>query len=203
MFLKAPLGLDVDKIYKDVLGLKDLWIQRHLPGFYTLGPCAYLDLDSPAYYKGKEKTNPVLLETFPEMYQAVQDYLEGVIGEEVWLDPDVAHPSFHIFESNPCYLKQSGTWHQDRPNVTLGLGEVDPLTFTVAIKLPKSGGGMDYTLTDGSDEIYYGYEEGSIVVHSGFVYHRISKLKEYVEGEHRITLQGHIIRKNGKLIMYW
>lgn len=201
MFLSRKLDLDLDQVLENVVKLKAEWIQRSLPGFYTLGRCAYLDLASPSYFEGSTKLNPILQEHFGEVYQAVGNYLEELLQEKVELCDSVAYPSFHIFEANEVLVGRGGTWHQDRPHVTLGLGETDYGTFTLPIVLPTSGGGIDYL--DGDESIYFDYTPGEVVVHSGMVYHRIAPLKEAVVGEMRITLQGHVVRHQGQMIMYW
>ena len=201
MFLRKKLNIDCDKVFEQVQALKGDWIPRHLPGFYTLGRCAYLDLGNSSYYDGAKALNPALRRAFGNVYDQVSSYLSELLGEKVKLHENLAHPSFHIFEANEDLVGKGGTWHQDRPHVTLGLGETDYGTFTLPIKLPESGGGIEYL--DGEDAVYFGYKPGEIVVHSGMVYHRIAPLKEAVEGEYRVTLQGHLIRQDGVMYMYW
>jgi hypothetical protein len=72
----------------------------------------------------------------------------------------------------------------------------------LAIKLPTGGAGLEYTL-DNETAIYYPYTEGHIVTHDGAIVHRIASIKQYVPNEYRITLQGHLIRINGKLNLFW
>jgi hypothetical protein len=82
------------------------------------------------------------------------------------------------------------------------LGDVDPLAFTVAIKLPKSGGGMDY-IDEFHQPQHLQYNEKDLILHDGQTIHRIAGIKEYVPDEHRITFQGHIIRRNNILEVFW
>ena len=43
------------------------------------------------------------------------------------------------------------------------------------------------------------YNEKDLVIHNGQTIHRIAGMKEYVPNEYRITLQGHIVRRDGLL----
>ena len=85
----------------------------------------------------------------------------------------------------------------DYPHTTLGMGDEDAHSFTVALELPKCGGGMDF----GDD--YIDYKVGELVLHDGLTNHRISSYKAYQPDEYRKTLQGHIISDGSALIMFW
>jgi len=145
--------------------------------------------------------NTKLFKHFSHVYKELQDYFEALLGEKVYLNDKLAYPSFHIAAADPFFLTHGGEWHHDFPHKTLGLGDVDPLTFTVAIELPYGGGGLDY-LEDGKPE-HLPYTEGQIVVHDGSIVHRIAPFKECIRGDYRITLQGHLIRHNGFMTMFW
>ena len=201
MFINEKLDIDTQEITDKVLKLKDYWLIRSFFPFYTFGRNAYIDGPTPEYCDGIKETNPILLENFGELYDVVIKYLSNSLKEDVALDNTLAYPAFHIIKSHLYFLVNGGSWHQDRPHVTMGLGEEDPGSFTVAIKLPSCGAGMDYLDEEGVK--HFPYEEGGIVVHSGFIPHRLAPIKKHVEGDYRITLQGHIIRKDGKLIIYW
>jgi hypothetical protein len=201
MFLNDKLDINTDDIFDRLIDLKEYWVSRGKLPFYTFGPSAYMDGNTPIYHEGIVKSNPVLLENFGDLYSKSMAYLNHILGEEVALDDKLAYPAFHIIGADPMFLVSNGSWHQDRPHVTMGLGEEDYGTFTVAIKIPTGGAGLDYQDEEGQK--YFPYEERMIMVHSGMVPHRIASFKEYVPGEYRITMQGHIIRKDGRLIIYW
>jgi len=201
-FTVYKLRLDTDKIAKKVFKLKDYWVSRSNEfSFHTLGRNAYQDGKTPAYKEDIKKLNPILLREFAVPYRIITDTLSHHFNEKVYLNNELAYPSFHIFESSPFLLDHAGLWHQDFPHETLGLGSKDPYSFTIAIKLPTGGGGMDF-IEDGIPR-YLPYEEGSLVGHSGEIVHRMASLKKYVPNEYRITLQGHLIRINGFLTMFW
>ena len=202
MFTKKILDINTDEITDKVFRLQQHWISRsdEFP-FYTLGRCAYLDGKTPAYHEEIKTLNPILIKEFDSLYGVIIDYLSNQFNEPIAISDRLALPSFHIFMSSPFLLTHAGLWHQDYPHITLDLGSVDPYTFTLAIKLPSGGAGMDY-IEDGQQK-YLPYTEREIIGHDGTVLHRIAGLKTYVKGEYRITLQGHLIRLNGVLTMFW
>ena len=202
MFTQKLLDINTDEITDKVFRLQQHWISRsdEFP-FYTLGRCAYLDGRTPAYHEEIKTLNPILLKEFDSLYAVIIDHLSNQFNEPIAMSDRLALPSFHIFMSSPFLLTHAGLWHQDYPHLTLDLGSVDPYTFTLAIKLPSGGAGMDY-IEDGKQK-YLPYIEKEIIGHDGTVLHRIAGLKTYVKGEYRITLQGHLIRLNGVLTMFW
>jgi len=201
-FILNKLDIDTDKIADKVFRLQKHWVSRSEDfGFYTLGRCSYLDGRTPEYKEESKILNPILLQEFGDTYRIIIEHLSKQFNEPIALNTELAHPSFHIFVSNPILLTHAGLWHEDYPHLTLGLGDVDPYTFTLAIKLPTGGGGMDY-IEDGVQK-YLPYTEKEIIGHDGKVMHRIASLKQYVKGEYRITLQGHLIRLNGVLNLFW
>jgi hypothetical protein len=202
MFTTHVLDIDTDNIADKVFRLQQYWIPRsdEFP-FYTLGRCSYLDGKTPAYHEEIKTLNPILLKEFGDTYQTIIDYLSNQFKEPIELNNSLAHPSFHIFISDPFLLTHAGLWHQDIPHTTLGLDPIDPHSFTVAIKLPTGGAGIDYI--ENELQKYMPYVEKGIINQDGKVLHRISSLKEYIPDEYRITMQGHLIRINGVLTMFW
>ena len=202
MFTAHVLDIDTDNIADKVFRLQQYWVPRsdEFP-FYTLGRCSYLDGKTPAYYEEIKTLNPILLKNFGDTYHIIIDYLSDQFKEPIELNSSLAHPSFHIFISDPFLLTHAGIWHQDIPHTTLGLDPIDPYSFTVAIKLPTGGAGIDY-VEEGLQK-YMPYVEKGILGQDGTILHRISSLKKYIPNEYRITMQGHLIRINGVLTMFW
>ena len=196
----GKLELEIDDILSNIHKLSHFWIRRSDAPFFTLGRNVYMDGKTEAYMHESSILNPKLIEHFQDLYINVQVYLTHLIGEQVHLNHEFAYPSFHIFESDPAFLTYPSNWHTDYPYDTLGLKKDSPSSFTVVIAIPKSGAGLEYL--DG-EEKYLEYNVGDIIHHDGRFLHNIARLKEYVPGEYRITLQGHIIRHNDRLIMYW
>lgn len=196
---RVRVDYPMDQVADSVLGLKGLWESRSddFP-FFTLGKSAYLDGNTTEYFSGAKKLNDVLIKTFASLYKRVGEVLRKELGENIFYDPLLALPAFHIFPSNERSLSVSGGWHIDIPHKTLDLGYMDASTFTLPVMLPTGGGGMDF------DTGYYPYTVGEMVIHDGKKPHRIASFKTYKENEYRITLQGHIVRGDRKkLITFW
>jgi hypothetical protein len=178
--------------------------------FYTIGKSAYLDKGD-SYNNGRKIINGLMMFFARDSYISLLTALEGHLKEEVYLDDDLAYPGFHIFDNDPAFLQIAGNWHTDEPHNTLGLGDDDVSTFTLAIQMPEGGGGIDfYSVNKGGVRgpmAYVPHKEGYMIVHSGQKMHRIASFKE--EGKKsRITLQGHIVRRRegpmkGKLVAFW
>jgi hypothetical protein len=202
MFTTHALNINTDKIADKVFRLQKYWVLRsdEFP-FYTLGRNAYLDGKTPEYKQESKVLNPILGQEFGDTYDIIIDHLSDQFKEPVELNNNLAYPSFHIFMSSPFLLTHAGLWHQDYPHLTLDLGDVDPYAFTIAIKLPTGGGGLDFI--DNNAQKYLPYQEGNIIGHSGEIVHRMASLKKYIPDEYRITMQGHLIRINGVLTMFW
>jgi hypothetical protein len=202
MFTTHILNIDTDKIADKVFRLQQYWVPRsdEFP-FYTLGRNAYLDGKTPEYKQESKVLNSILRQEFGDTYDIIIDHLSNQFKEPIELNANLAYPSFHIFISSPFLLTHAGLWHQDYPHRTLGLGNIDPYAFTVAIKLPSGGAGMDY-IEEGQQK-HLPYAEKEIIGHDGSMLHRIAGLKEYIPDEYRITMQGHLIRIDGVLTMFW
>jgi len=198
----TELDINTEEIKAKVLSYEEDWISRATAfPFYTLGRSAYLDGKKASYFDS-EVMNTELCASFSGLYAKVLAALSDQLGEGVYMTEDLACPGFHIFRSAPQMTNMAGDWHYDYPHITLGIQAKDVSSFTVAIALPASGGGMDY-LDDKGNECHIPYIEGGMLVHSGATRHRISGLKEYTRGEYRITLQGHLIRRAGKMEVFW
>jgi len=201
--VKSLLDIDTVEVADAVKSFCELWQSRsNRYPFYTLGKSAYLDGGTLSYYKDSLWLNEILISNFDDVYSKLLSYLSEELKEEVKLSKDLALPGFHIFPSDPKFLSISGNWHMDHPHVTLGLGESDPYAFTLPIQLPVSGGGMDW-LNEVGLSSHLAYTEGEIVLHSGLTPHRIAGIKKYTPGEYRITLQGHLIRRDNTMEVFW
>ena len=201
MFQTSRLYFDNENIFKKLLELKKYWIQRFNVPFYTLGRNAYLDGKTDDYYENMNKIKRELLTNFADEYVRIMLFLEHCLNEKINIHHDYAIPSFHIFKCDPVFLNFPSNWHMDYPHKTLNLGDKDAYSFTYVVKIPSSGAGLEYK--DGEEIKYLKYSPFDFILHKGNFLHNIAPLKEYKENEYRITLQGHIIRHNDRLIMYW
>ena len=200
--VRKKLDIDTDTIIKNIFDLKPLWVPRsdEYP-FYTLGRNAYLDGKTDSYKQYPIFENPLFYNNFEDLYEAVIDVLKKELCEEVKLAWDLSYPGFHIFKSDKKLLDISGHWHHDSPHTILEIDDIDTSTFTVPIMLPKSGGGIDYLINE--KEHYLPYREKQLLWHNGKTVHRIAKFKECEPDEYRITLQGHLVRRNGQMEVFW
>jgi hypothetical protein len=195
--------LDTDSIMERLLALKDKWeLRSEEYSFYTLGKSAYLEGKTPEYKEQYKELNKLLVDTFPDLYITLVNYVAMMLGQPVRLADDLAFPGFHIFEADESFENIAGNWHQDFPQDTLGLKGKDNSTVTVAIKIPKSGAGIDWIDTEGKPH-HLAYNEKDVVWHNGLTVHRIAGFKEIVKGEYRVTLQGHLIRRANGFELYW
>lgn len=199
------LNIDTDDITERVYELTEKWISRsnEFP-FFTIGRSAYLDGKTPEYNKDIRYDNALILGAFGDLHEQALQTLEHYFNEPINLSWDLRCPGFHIFPSDPVFIEKgiAGNWHQDYPHETLELGSQDPWTFTIPIEIPKSGAGIDYI-----DEFnwiqHIPYKKAMMILHDGKDTHRIAGLKEYIPNEYRITMQGHLIRRNGRLEAFW
>jgi hypothetical protein len=202
---RVALDFDCKQVADNVRGLGRMgkWESRsdEFP-FFTLGKSAYLDGNSGTYYQGADGMNLTLFRTFNSFYKEVAGKLSAFLGEWVVFNPKLALPGFHIFPADPKLLSVSGNWHLDSPHETLGIGDKDVHAFTIAVEMPTGGGGMDFRF-GGDEDQYVEYNVGEMFIHSGAVPHRIASYRQYVEGDCRITLQGHIVRDGKDLIAFW
>ena len=195
------LSFDVDEILFNVLKLERYWIKRFDVPFYTLGRNAYLDGKTENYYKNLKHMNERLISNFSDVYVSIQEYLQESLGEPVYLNHNYSVPSFHIFESHPVFLDFPSNWHTDYPHLILDIGDKDAHSFTYVVDIPSCGAGLEYK--DGEETKYLEYNVGDFIFHKGDFLHNIAPLKEYKPNEYRITLQGHIVRDQDRLIMFW
>ena len=94
---RVKVDYPMDQVADSVLKLKDSWESRSddFP-FFTLGKFAYLDGNSPEYFSGARELNEVLMKTFRPLYEKISEVIDKELGEEVFLDSDLALPAFHI-----------------------------------------------------------------------------------------------------------
>ena len=151
---------DLEKIFDTVRLLRNHWDRRDSNmEFYTLGKTVYLDGNTPDYYSCQAGVNQILLKHFNFMYEDLKEMLATILGEPVFFNHDIALPGFHVFPSDPQFLSMYGPWHVDLPHNTLGLGDKDTQAYTVAIKLPTGGGGMDMQINGKEKYVNLNYDE--------------------------------------------
>ena len=196
------LAFDKLNTLRRLFMLSEYWIPRSTEyPFYTLGRSAYLDGKTPQYKEKQKAMNALLYDNFVGLYKTILHTLQDELDEEVVLAEDLCYPGFHIFPSDEKFLTIAGNWHQDYPHITLGLPDIDPTTFTVPIMIPESGAGIDYIIE--KEHHYLPYKEKVMLWHDGKTLHRIAGFKEYKPRDFRITMQGHLIRRNNRMEVFW
>lgn len=208
----------------DVLALRHLWIQRvNVAPFFTLGAASYLDADpNPEPYRELLKGyNPLLRLQFGWLLDRVSRAISESMGLETqWLE-SAALPGFHIYLADEIFFKSVAEIHFDRQYELVDWSSVSnpdfstPLSFTMPIDLPKTGGGLN-TWPVEEDELrrmqaagvdppmtFQPYALGELVMHSGNLLHQASLGRVMAEDERRITLQGHGVRSGNRMYLYW
>src|SRR4051794_968951 len=102
-------------VERRVKELRDAWTPRgaQQPShFFTLGAAAYLD-DSAEYVQRARDLNPLLRETFGELYAKLTDFLTRRLRAPVELADHLGLPGFHIWESPAVFTQRTASVHFD------------------------------------------------------------------------------------------
>ena len=219
---------ECEQVQHDVMALRLRWMDRHptLP-FHTLGAASYLDAvgESPAYARLAREYNPLLKAHFTWLYDRVASALANALGAPTAHAEPLGLPGFHIFLSDKAFEQPLASVHYDLQYLLhdwssheADLG--DPISFTLAIALPRHGGGLR-TWDVSNDErrayadklpeelahsrpvTHHAYERGHMALHSGHLLHQIAPAVDLLPDDRRITLQGHGVRVGGIWRLYW
>lgn len=213
------------EISQKVLSLESHWEPRLGPyQFATLGCAAYLDGESD-YAEKSGVLNPLLQETFREIYQKLQAYFSRILEGEVYFDEAYSYPGFHLFQFTGREISQDNP--ADRAHFDYQFAKVfpdfarttgTPLTFTIPIEEPSSGSSLEMwdLRPEGHAEIGYEHKEyarthpsknvpyalGRIFTHDGLNLHAMGPIPPGTTGR-RVTLQGHAFRTERGWLLYW
>jgi hypothetical protein len=210
--------------------MRPYWLQRHpVAPFFTLGVASYLDATQEPqrfYHDPSYHMNTVLAASFSWVYRRLLDGLTQLLREKVVYRPSCALPGFHVALWCPAFENWEASVHQDLQYQLLDWNPAEkpdfrrPLSFTLSITLPQHGGGLNIWDVN-HDELeglspderhrkimaarmqYHPYQLGHLAVHSGHKVHQIARTKKELEGDERVTLQGHGIRCDGVWQLYW
>jgi hypothetical protein len=214
------------RVEAEVHALRKLW-QVRCPGsykFYTLGAASYLDFSD--YYAKAAAFNPELDKSFAWLYDYLRAALSDCLKRHIVFEPRAARPGFHIFPPNGDLQIPEGNRHFDMQYLRIDWTErqdldfSDPISYTLAIRLPRSGGGLNiWSVTkkefDGMDKTtrdavldrtlqYVPYSIGHLVCHSGLLLHTTAPcIGQLQRDDVRLTLQGHALRCKDTYILYW
>lgn len=216
---------EVNQVLDKISELRTFWCKRH-DNFFTLGTALYMDKQDPAskLYESSIQSNNFLLKLhFASLYDRLIETLKKELQQEVQFEPSLALPGFHIFLASPEFVERGGSIHFDLQfkKITWSqyqeVNDSHPLSFTLALSLPRLGGGLYYwdkmfnlldpfPIEETAKKLpkhYVPYETGKIVLHEGLLLHQIAPAKEYFEEDKRITLQGHALFCDGCWRVYW
>lgn len=228
--LDASECASVERAIKE---LRSRWIPRGgqpAASFFTLGAASYLD--EPASYPGRARElNPVLRDAFDWVYTRLAEFLQARLRAPVGFADGLGMPGFHVWLAPSIFITPVASVHFDLqyerawPEHTPDLDRSRPLSFTLPIRLPRRGGGLnvwDVTyeryrafvaripgrivpidVTALLERMRFPYTTGAIAMHSGHLLHQIGEIDEVAADDERITLQGHALRQGGEWKLYW
>ena len=216
--------------------IKDLrarWLTRGtspVSSFFTLGAASYLD-DAAAYSERARELNPILCDVFGWLHTRLLSFLSARLRAPVSFAEGLAVPGFHIWLAPAIFVTPIASVHFDLqylrawPEGTSGLDVTRPLSFTIPIRLPRGGGGLNvWDVTYDRfrrfasripgpvkaqdvplllDRMRFPYTRGAIALHSGHLLHQIGEIDDVVPDDERITLQGHALLKGAEWKLYW
>jgi hypothetical protein len=196
-----------------VLLLKKHWLRRHAQvPFYTLGLAAYLDDCNIADKRYLEyhlsQSNELLAQHFLALYQQLGDFFEQQWGLKTRYNlSHLALPGFHIYQPHPAFAQPLASIHRDLQyqklfGIEAGQQTDNVITFTLPLSTPTDTGLNLWSSPDEAEaDLFVPYTTGELVVHSGLEQHQA--VINCTGLDERITLQGHGIRKDQQLILYW
>ncbi|MBE9035705.1 hypothetical protein [aff. Roholtiella sp. LEGE 12411] len=209
--------------------MKELWLQPQLnmPA-YKLGAASYIDavLSKADYYDKAKHYNLILYSRFRWLYERLSSALAEQLKAFINYQKNLAIPGFHIFLSHKMFEQPIAPIHFD-----LQYQEVDwettevinlsqPISFTLAIALPKNGGGLNVwdirheeiiglspaamsQLIHSRQKTFNPYKLGWLALHSGHIAHQMAPGKNLQSDDQRITLQGHGVLCGQTWQLYW
>jgi hypothetical protein len=145
---------DESKLYSSkVLGYKNLFRSYANDKFYVLGAASYAN-DLEQYNLIKNEVNPIIERNFTDLLNLIKNYLEKILNEKCFFDKNLSYPGFQILNSkDKDALAPLTSLHIDTPyelhydyllNEYKNVNFDFPLTFTLSLNIPKSGGGLYY-----------------------------------------------------------
>lgn len=228
---------ECQSIYDTLHQLQKIWICRDKSAnsFFTLGAASYLEFDNLVdgkdnYDSIAKKYNPILEKHFGWLYERVRIFLEQYLGTVVNYESNLALPGFHVWLSSGIFTQPTASIHFDLQHKFHDWKHLDKIdftkviSFTLPIKLPKYGGGLNVwntshqeyidvynqglvndieDLQNLSQKTLVPYQVGNIVIHSGNSLHQIAPVSQVDIADERITFQGHGVFCDEEWKLYW
>jgi hypothetical protein len=228
----------IESALLEVDQLSPYWIRRAPQPLesFTLGAATYLDLTPRCqnYDAIRLKINPILEMRLGWLYTLLIGALSEEFGPMV-LQKELAFPGFHIFGAMPGQSTSvAGCTMMERPIASVHIDApyrahmsiwsqykkidfLNPLSITLCLRLPESGGGLNMwqelvqeTRHAGHDMVdchfsgidknafrYIPYQTGCVYVTSGHQVHQIAPSRPMLPEDRRVTLQAHAVRCDG------
>lgn len=194
---------ECQKVRSIVYELKEFWLKRnsYLP-FYTLGAASYIDAakDKQDYYRQAERYNSILCDRLGWLYERLADTLAQFLKAPTSYQHALALPGFHIYLACKFFEQPIASIHCDLQYKLVNWESPDkidftePISFTLAISLPKFGGGLNIwelhhqeiigipqselkQLARSRAKSFYPYLVGQLILHSGHTFHQAAPAK--------------------------
>jgi hypothetical protein len=195
-----------------VLLLRRAWRRRHAEApFFTLGMAAYLDCGGDRIYHDaalREQNNQMLERHFAPLLRILSERLEEHFSAPASMAASAAWPGFHIYQPHPVFGLPVARIHRDLqyrdvfPALQISTGQM--FSFTLPLSTPE-GSGLNLwrgtAAEQGDRPDFYPYASGRLVLHDGLDKHQaVLNCDGDIE---RITLQGHGLRQDGRILLYW
>lgn len=223
--------LECKNVCSAIKSLRQFWLQQDstLP-FYSLGTASYFHdpINKPVaqYYSLVKRFNHLLWQNFGWLYQKLADILASKLSAPICYPEHLALPGFHIFLAHKYFEQLEPPVHRDlqyrmhKWEPIKGVDYTQAISFTLAVKLPQGGAGMNIwnlhhdevdlispaeieSLVQSRKKFFFPYELGKFVLHSGHFVHQIAPGNDIHSDDERITLQGHGFLTEGAWHLYW
>ncbi len=206
--------------------LRPYWVQRYakLP-MYSLGAALYIDARQGRdhYRDATVRYNAILQEHFAALYERLAEVLSQRLAGPVAYAPDKALPGFRIFHAHPALTLLSASVHADlqyRQTEWPWATQISrPITFTLPLSLPHHGSGLhvwdvNVRQLDGipkpeaarifreANKRFVEYRLGHLALQFGHALHQIATPTDLIEGDERVTFQGHGLLCDGVWRLY-
>lgn len=218
---------ECQQLHEQVYRLRSHWVQRYpsLP-IYALGAALFIDArrgGGGQYADAVSRYNALLQEHFGQLYARFAEFMSRRLGGPVAYTPDKALPGFRIFMAHPAFMLLSASVHADlqyrHTDWSWAKSISRPITFTLPISLPRSGSGLNIwnlnvrRLAGASKEDaarifreaekqFVEYRLGHVALQFGHLLHQIAMPQEMLDGDERVTFQGHGLFCDGVWRLY-
>ncbi len=210
---------DVERAVQKVLSEAPTW-KKYPDRIRTLGTPSYKQPDARCDLDVLFE-NQRLMHNFSQLYSCVTKACEEILQQDVFVDPMLPVPGFHIHVTEECHERfEAAPWHIDKSFLNVprlaNAEDKDGHHFSVLLSLstPHSGTSTDFLLSPSGEysrefyakaDSWYSvtHAPGKMIFFNSHLVHRISKFDLTGESDCRITLQGHLVLRDGRWVYYW